>query len=243
MDLKKLAFYSLGTIFALLLLAGCGSSQPASNDSVVTGREDVTVTVPPDSDAQLANRDSAAGSSRVQGIPTPGPTDIYDPDRDGFMEAPEMVQSVEDIWQNFYFPPGYQFAIEQFRVEWQPSVEENNELFQIRYNYTVIVMAQTCAWMQYWIDSDQSGDSEGREEAVLMLTEVFPNAFTFSSMRDSLTDWGNAAALGDTSTIQQAMTTLGCDIRYYRPDWSGPQSHKPSDYLSPTITTPIHRRV
>lgn len=212
-----------------VLLAGCGDTQPATDDAAeLTGREEMTVTVPPN--AGNRNMDGAANAKVVFGIPTPEPADTYDSTGRGFSTTTDMVRSVDTTYQDFYFPPGYQFDIERFHDRFDPRAEADDELWQIRYNYTIIVMAQTCAWMEYWLDAQQSDNARATEEAVRMLTEVFPNAFTYRSMQESVTNWGKAAALGDVSTIQSAMqNNLNCGKRYYRPDGSGSSNLAPID--------------
>ena len=212
---------ALVLVGVLVLVAGCGSSQPAEP----TAETDAAKGLTPASqtfDINDGMPDIAAHAAPLAEVPTHAPADTYDPDGDGFTDARMMVQSVEDSWQAFVFPPGYQFAIDRFRSNYEDRVERNDERWEIRYNFLIVSNAQTCAWLSYWLDIHLADDQEGLDEANRMLSTVIPQNFIYYAMTDYVQDLGNAALLGDVATIQEGMTVLRCTNAYYQPDWSGP---------------------
>lgn len=229
MQIRRLALVGL-----LFVLAGCGSPQSAQNTPDSQDKPNVTEaakTFDPDDGMP----DIAAGAPELAEIPTPAPVGLYDPDGDGFTDTHQMIQSVDGSWEAFLFPPGFQFAIERFHTEFDPRAERNDERWEIRYNYLIISNAQTCAWVEFWLNANTITDVDAITEANRMLKDVIPNNFIYHSMQDYVLSVGNAAVLGDISTIQASVEVLRCADAYYRPDWSGPVSPTPASHVIPTI--------
>lgn len=222
-------------LIGILLLVGCGNPQPTPINDASLGREKVTPFSKTEGKNQLPS-DLAGNSTAVAGIPTVTPARTYDPDGDGFMDTTTLIQAVDESWSGYAFPPGYQFAIERFQTEFESRIDiEGQERWQLRYNNTIVSIAQTCAWVEYWIAlyPSASDNDTAIQDANRMFTEVFPHNFVFADMRDMLDQLGSFVVLGDIASVQQIYNGMQCQGAFYRPDWSGPLSPTPTTHSFP----------
>lgn len=155
-------------------------------------------------------------------VPTVDPSTLptipseLDADGDGFYSRDEMVSAVRRAYPAFHWPTGYSVTVEDLIVGylkiWGPT-----DTFEGLGEFTVIGIANDCAWLLNWKDAYESGDTAGQEESIAQLRntmDLIPLR-TDPGLIEAYTEAFDLAELGDGSKLLQ-MTTL-CDPSIFTP--------------------------
>ncbi len=164
-------------------------------------------------------------------VPTPdgtGTFDIadWDLDGDGAFSTSEIGPAALAYAENIQFAPGYDFDRYRFEQEYRRTGDSRWAVDSLT---PVMIKGQTCSWVQYWLDSEEAGDSAEATRALDMLTELQTNE-ALGEHASPIGFMVEAAAIGDAERVQVLFTGARCHLTFFVDDSIGPQGLIVNEY-------------
>ncbi|CAN5749663.1 hypothetical protein BH23CHL3_BH23CHL3_11500 [soil metagenome] len=188
----------LATLAIMLLLAAC-SGDEEGEPGAPTDRPTL-----------------APGTPAAQSIDSNADLDA---DGDGYYVESELWQAVRMTFGEYEWPDGYTTTADtilEHSFRYATDEQREGSLFQVGGEHTKIGGWHECAWYLTWLDAFQSGDSAVQAEALQVMTDILPRN---PSLGDGggvevLTGIAEAAALGDPSLVQRAVSFTCVDLPF-----------------------------
>lgn len=155
---------------------------------------------------------------------TPYPLDSFDLDGDGLLGPAEVKAAVISHSGNFEFPPGYGFDSTHFGLEIDRILDTDWRTFSFDYAENIIVPAQVCSWLQYWLDMTAGGDTAAAATALETATQLSEHE-ALGEFTEPIDAMLSAAAAGDAELVQAVFTRANCHLTHF---WS--ESDTPIGY-------------
>lgn len=200
---------ALGTLLALVILAGCGGGgNPSTAVTTSTGSDDASA-----AETQAAEFDSTANDSTDEVIvkPTsaetfaPAPTSApssYDQDGDGYLNWEELQNAIQGTIDEYTFPPNYQVTANLIIETMEQRGISTEDRWESQYQHGILVGYYLCGWEHALMDAVAAGNSEMRAEALQQLIDLTSETFNIApSSRPSFLDRYEKAQLGDYSRV------------------------------------------
>lgn len=86
----------------------------------------------------------------------------------------------------------------------------------------IVTQAQTCSWIQHWMDSVQAGDASEAERSLTRVIDLHRDK-PLGEMDGVIGAMISAAEAGDADRVQHLFTGGNCHLTYFVDDSLGPQ--------------------
>lgn len=145
----------------------------------------------------------------------------FDLDGDGKLGPAEVKAAVISHAATFEFAPGYEFDVVHYSLDIDRILDTDWRTFSFAYPETVIVPAQTCSWIQYWLDMTDEGEIDAAADALEVVGDLGRDD-ALGDLAEPVASMVAAAEAGDAELVQKIFTGANCHLTYFISDSIGP---------------------